>query len=77
MGAQWNYPFPLAHDAIRQLYDELGPRKLMWGSDMPAVEGRVSYRQTLEYMTKYCDFISPADMRLILGENALNLFNFR
>jgi predicted TIM-barrel fold metal-dependent hydrolase len=77
MGVQWDYPFKLAHDAIRQLYRELGPRKLVLGSDMPAVEGRCTYRQTINYLRNYCDFISPNDMKLILGENALRLFRFK
>jgi predicted TIM-barrel fold metal-dependent hydrolase len=77
MGVLWDYPFRLAHDAIRQLYHELGPGKLLWGSDMPAVEGRCTYRQTLSYLRDYCDFISPRDQGLILGENARRLFAFK
>lgn len=70
----WDYPFEPARRLIKQQYEELGPRRLIWGSDMPNVERNCTYRQSLTYLTEYCDFISPNDMDLIVGGNAARIF---
>ncbi|MEE8363587.1 MAG: amidohydrolase family protein [Dehalococcoidia bacterium] len=68
-GYAWDYPFTEARPVIREYYERLGPEKLVWGSDMPNVERHCTYRQSLEYLTRYCDFIPPADMEKICGGN--------
>lgn len=73
-GGRWDYPYPEAREIIKQLYYEVGPDKLMWASDMPAVERVCTYRQSLDYLRYYCDFITPQDMDKILGDNAVQLF---
>lgn len=73
-GASWDYPYPEARAIVRQLHARLGPTKLLWGSDMPNVERSCTYRQSLDYLRRYCDFIPAADMELILGGNANRLY---
>ena len=58
---------------VRQLYDTFGPNHLVWGSDMPNVLRFCTYRQSLDYLRRYCDFISAADMDLIVGGTAARL----
>ena len=57
-----------------RLYQKLGASKLLWGSDMPNVERSCTYRQTLTYLTRHCDFIPAADLDLIVGGNASALY---
>ena len=52
----------------------LGPSKLLWGADMPNVERSCTYRQSLDYLRRYCTFICEADMERILGQNALEIY---
>ncbi len=73
-GGRWEYPYPQAQKIIKQLYAEIGAGKIMWGSDMPAVERVCTYRQSLDYLRCHCDFITPNDMGRILGGNAMKLF---
>ncbi len=73
-GGSWEYPYPQAQEIIKQLYAEIGADKMMWGSDMPAVERVCTYRQSLDYLRCHCDFIAPDDMGKILGGNAMKLF---
>ena len=73
-GASWEYPFVEARPIIRELYEKLGASKLLWGSDMPNVERSCTYRQSLTYLTRYCEFIPAADLDLIVGGNANNLY---
>lgn len=72
-GRRWDYPYREAWPIVRRLYERLGPEKLVWGSDMPNVERHCTYRQSLEYLRSYCDFIPTAEMSLICGGNVVRL----
>jgi predicted TIM-barrel fold metal-dependent hydrolase len=69
----WDYPYQDAQPIIRDLYRTLGPEKLLWGSDMPFVARNCTYRQSLDYLVRYCDFISSTHMDMIVGDNAARL----
>lgn len=72
--AVWDYPYAEARPVIGEYYERLGPSRLAWGSDMPNVERHCTYRQSLDYLRLYCDFIPKADMELICGGNVAHLF---
>jgi predicted TIM-barrel fold metal-dependent hydrolase len=69
-----DYPYPRSREAIKQLYETFGPRRLVWGSDFPMVERFCTYAQSLNYLKDHCDFILPKDMELILGGNLKEIF---
>jgi len=71
--SEWDYPYPQARLIIKELYERLGPEKLLWGSDMPNVERNCTYKQSLDYLVRYCDFIPAKEMDLIIGGNAARL----
>ncbi|HEY3109892.1 MAG TPA: amidohydrolase family protein [Chloroflexota bacterium] len=73
-GATWEYPYREAQAIVRDLHGRLGPTKLLWGSDLPNVERSCTYRQSLDYLRRHCDFIPPADLDLIVGGNADRLY---
>jgi predicted TIM-barrel fold metal-dependent hydrolase len=73
-GRLHEYPYAELRPAIWQLYRLLGRERLCWGSDMPNVERHCTYRQALDYLRQYCDFIPSSDMELILGGNLSRLF---
>jgi predicted TIM-barrel fold metal-dependent hydrolase len=73
-GASWEYPYREAQAIVRDLHARLGAGKLLWGSDMPNVERSCTYRQSLDYLRRHCDFIPAADMDLIVGGNADRLY---
>jgi len=75
-GGIWDYPYPEGQEIVKFLYEKLGPSKLSWGSDMPCTERICTYRQSLDYLRRYCTFIGSADLDAILGGNAANLFRF-
>ena len=45
-----------------------GAHRLMWGSDMPNVEWFCTYRQSLDYVRRYCPFLTAREKDLILGD---------
>ena len=75
VGTDLDYPYPEVRKPLRELCEQIGPEKLMWGSDMPALDRNCTYNQCLNWLRNYCDFISSKDMSLILGDNAARLFD--
>ena len=73
-GAEWEYPYVEARPIIREYYERLGPDRLAWGSDMPNVERHCTYRQSLDYLRRYCGFIPADHMARICGDNVARLF---
>lgn len=76
-GAVWDYPYPEAQTLIRGLRDRFGAGKLLWGSDMPNVERFCTYRQCVDYVRRYCDFLTAGEKDRILGDNAAELLNIQ
>jgi predicted TIM-barrel fold metal-dependent hydrolase len=76
-GGMWDYPFPEGQELVKAFYQRLGASKMHWGSDIPAAERVVTYRQSLEYLRRHCTFISAGDMDSILGGNAARLFGMK
>jgi L-fuconolactonase len=66
-GSDRPFPFPDQLELVRAFYETWGPHRMVWGSDYPACEPHISYRQSLEVISEHADFIAPADRPLILG----------
>ena len=65
---RWDFPY---HDALwiyKDAYKSFGSN-MVWGSDFPVVKYSSTYKQSLEVINKYCNFISENDKNLILGKN--------
>ncbi len=71
------FPFTWTRDVLHAMYDRIGPKKLVWGSDMPGAERTVTYRQTLEYVRINADFMSATDFDDFFGGNIARVFNLR
>jgi predicted TIM-barrel fold metal-dependent hydrolase len=76
-GAIEDYPFPGSAQAVKTLYDSLGPERLVWGSDVPMVNRYCTYTQSLTCVTKHCSFIGPDDMTQIVGGNLRRIFSLQ
>jgi predicted TIM-barrel fold metal-dependent hydrolase len=76
-GGVWDYPYPEAQALIESLREQLGAAKLMWGSDMPNVERFCTYRQSLDYVRKYCPFLTAREKDLVLGDNCVAFYDLR
>jgi predicted TIM-barrel fold metal-dependent hydrolase len=68
-GGVWDYPYPEAQALIRGMRDRFGADRLVWGSDMPNVERFCTYAQSVNYVRRYCDFLSESEKAKILGGN--------
>jgi len=66
-GGVWDYPYTEAQRLIEDMRGKLGAERLVWGSDMPNVERFCTYRQSIDYVRRYCGFLSAAEKDAILG----------
>ncbi len=67
--SRWDYPMPQIRPTLETMVERIGAERIMWGTDIPIVLLHWTYRQSLDYIRNYCDFIGDADMDLILGGN--------
>jgi len=68
-GGVWDYPYPQAQRLIQDMRDRFGAGKLIWGSDAPNVERFCTYTQCVDYVRRYCTFLSAGEKDQILGDN--------
>jgi predicted TIM-barrel fold metal-dependent hydrolase len=73
-GGVWDYPYPEAQALIRDMRDKFGASKLVWGSDMPNVERFCTYSQSVDYVRRYCDFLSTDEKDKIFAKNLDAMF---
>lgn len=74
-GTTWRYPYVQLKPLIEQLYDVLGPRKLVWGSDLPNIQRNCMYTQGRDYLECHDLGLSEADLALLYGGNITRILN--
>lgn len=72
-GGVWDYPYPELRPLLEGLRDRFGAACFVWGSDMPNAERFCTYKQSLDYLRRYCDFFTAAEMDRILGGTLVEL----
>lgn len=70
------YPYEDTWPFYKAIYEEFGPRQLVWGTGYPRPRWELPMDKELEFVDKYCDFYSDADRELLLGQNALDVWTF-
>lgn len=60
------FPFETLVPRIRRVIENFGPSRVFWGSDL--TRSRCSYTESLALFTEHLGFLSPAELRLVLGE---------
>lgn len=70
------YPFPSAVKAVLEAAEICGMGKLMWGSDYPRTMTAITYKMSLDFITK-SDMLTDEDKKKFIGENALQFYGFK
>lgn len=74
-GAIWHYPYTQLTPLIEELYDVLGSRKLVWGSDLPNIQRNCTYKQGRDYLQCHDLSLSDADWELLYCGNISRILN--
>jgi predicted TIM-barrel fold metal-dependent hydrolase len=70
------FPYRDTYPFFKATYEEFGPRQLIWGTGYPKPRWEIPMDKELEFVNRALDFYTPADRKLILGENALRIWKF-
>ena len=70
------YPYPTLQDIFRRALDRLGPSKLLWGTDMPAVLCWSTYAQNLRWIETELAALTQNEQNMILWKNASQVYGF-
>lgn len=65
---------PYAARYLKVAMEEVGPDKLLWGTDYPTLLQWATYPRLLEMAREHTGFLSSAEQRMFLGENALHVY---
>ena len=61
-------------ELVQSLVEDVGAETLVWGSDMPACERTVTFKQSMVLFRSRCDFLSEEQLDAIMGENLARLY---
>jgi hypothetical protein len=67
------YPFPSACRYLSIAKEIVGAGRLLWGSDLPAVAIRATYRELIDYVAESGVFTGD-ELRSVYSENAVRLY---
>ncbi len=67
--ARWDYPMPQMRPVLETMVERIGADRIIWGTDIPIVLLHWTYRQSLDYVRRYCPFLGESEMAAILGGN--------
>ena len=70
------YPYRDTYPFFKAVYEEFGPRQLIWGTGYPRPRWELPMDKELEFVDVHLDFYTPADRELVLGKNALRIWRF-
>jgi L-fuconolactonase len=70
------YPYRDSQAQVKQLYDKFGPRRLMWGTDWPLVEGYCGYAKALAMVRDQMHFLNEEDKSWMLSRTVERVWNF-
>lgn len=74
-GDVWRYPYSELKPLVEELYEALGPQKLVWGSDLPNIQRNCTYRQGRDYLDCYESDLPEADLELLFCGNITRILN--
>lgn len=70
----WDFRCPRILGFISRLLKDLGPDRVMWGSDWPPSALYMTYRQHLEVVRTFTPELDGQGLALVLGENAARVY---
>ena len=70
------YPYRDTWAQVKKLYDAFGPRRLMWGTDWPLVEGHCGYAKAQAIVRDEMDFLNDEDREWMLARTVEQVWNF-
>jgi predicted TIM-barrel fold metal-dependent hydrolase len=77
IGDLYDYPYREAWPTLEQMLERIGAAQLLWGTDMPFQNRFCTYRQSRDWIEKYCSFIGREDLARIMGGTAARILGLQ
>jgi predicted TIM-barrel fold metal-dependent hydrolase len=75
IGDLFDFPYREAQPTLKLMVEQIGADRLLWGTDMPFQNRFCTYRQSRQWIEKYCDFLSSDDLAQVMGGTARRILN--
>lgn len=72
--AEEGYPYQTAARYVGTAIHRIGPRKIMWGTDIPSMLLHATYRQLVRVGWRCSESVADVEKRMFMGENAMQVF---
>jgi len=69
------YPFPKQLEGTKDLFDNIGPDRIVWATDWPWIENIGKYYQFLQSVRENCTYMTTEQQAKYLGGNALDFLD--
>ena len=73
LGDLFDFPYRQVWPVLEEMVERIGADHLLWGTDMPFQNRFCTYRQSRDWIEKYCDFLSDDDRDLVMGGTAARI----
>jgi predicted TIM-barrel fold metal-dependent hydrolase len=70
------YPCPSSLQMLREVIDQVGDEKVLWGTDIPTTMGRYTFRQMMDLILEHAGSLDDEGKNNIMGLNAFRFFNW-
>lgn len=73
LGDLFDFPYAQVWPTLEEMVERVGADHLLWGTDMPFQNRFCTYRQSRDWIEKYCRFLSQEDLGMIMGGTAARI----
>ncbi|NLI54619.1 MAG: amidohydrolase [Clostridiales bacterium] len=64
-----DYPDYRNREILKIVYEAIGPKKMIWGTDFPTILKLRTIKQCIHFVTRHCDFLTFEDKQDIMCGN--------
>ena len=76
IGDLFDFPYRQVQPTLREMVERIGSDRLLWGTDMPFQNRFCTYRQSRDWIEKYCGFLDAKELDDIMGGTAARILGF-
>ena len=73
LGDLFDFPYREVWPTLEEMVERIGADHLLWGTDMPFQNRFCTYRQSRDWIEKYCNFLSADELDQIMGGTAARI----
>lgn len=75
LGDLFDFPYSEIWPTLQEMLQNIGADHLLWGTDMPFQNRFCTYRQSRDWIERYCTFLNQQDLNAIMGGTAARILS--